>query len=60
MVYCFQMEPTREHFDEMLSGPIAGPTEVRTPYSDYYEWFKREDAGRLTRKSKEAEAEKDN
>lgn len=46
------MDTERQHFDEMLLGENG----VRAPYSEYQKWFSQEDAGRLTKKSKEAEA----
>ncbi len=41
-----------DHFDEMLFGDQG----VRAPYSNYEKWFSGEDAARLSKKSKEAEA----
>ncbi|PUB11577.1 circularly permuted type 2 ATP-grasp protein [Yoonia sediminilitoris] len=46
------MDEEKQHFDEMHSGQ----TGVRLPYSDYQAWFGNEDAARLSKKSKEAEA----
>lgn len=46
------MGSENEHFDEML---INGD-DVRSPYSGYQDWFGNEDATRLNKKSKEAEA----
>lgn len=40
------------HFDEM----ILGDGRVHQSYSEYQQWFDAQDAGRLTKKSKEAEA----
>ena len=46
------MASDRQHFDEMLLNSDG----VRAPYAEYQKWFSQEDAARLTRKSKEAEA----
>ena len=46
------MNKDRQHFDEMLLGEDG----VRTPYSEYQQWFSQEDPTRLSKKSKEAEA----
>ncbi len=46
------MGKTPPHFDEML----ISDDQVRSPYTKYEKWFAGEDAGRLTKKSKEAEA----
>ena len=46
------MGSEQKYFDEMLLNDSG----VRQPYSEYQEWFGSEDPGRLTKKSKEAEA----
>ena len=46
------MGSEQKYFDEMLLSDGG----VRQPYSEYQEWFGSEDPGRLTKKSKEAEA----
>lgn len=46
------MGTEKEHFDEMLTNGDS----VRSPYSGYEKWFGNEDAARLNKKSKEAEA----
>ena len=46
------MGTEKEHFDEMLTSS----DNVRSPYSGYEKWFGNEDASRLNKKSKEAEA----
>ena len=46
------MGTEKEHFDEMLTSSDT----VRSPYSGYEKWFSNEDAMRLNKKSKEAEA----
>lgn len=46
------MGSEKKHFDEML----LGIDNVRGPYSEYHQWFSKEDPGRLNKKSKEAEA----
>lgn len=46
------MEPTLNHFDEMLLGNDG----VRAPYQEYQRWFANQDPARLIKKSKEAEA----
>ena len=44
-------------FDEMTGHADSGQTgEVRPPYRDYHEWFGREDAARIQRKTQQAEA----
>lgn len=46
------MQEERQHFDEMLSGEHG----VRSPYQEYEKWFAAQDATRLSKKSREAEA----
>ncbi|MEM8540294.1 MAG: circularly permuted type 2 ATP-grasp protein [Pseudomonadota bacterium] len=46
------MGTEKEHFDEMHTSS----ENVRSPYSGYEKWFSNEDAARLNKKSKEAEA----
>ncbi|MEM9575052.1 MAG: circularly permuted type 2 ATP-grasp protein, partial [Pseudomonadota bacterium] len=46
------MGTEKEHFDEMRTSS----DNVRSPYSGYEKWFSNEDATRLNKKSKEAEA----
>lgn len=46
------MEPTRNHFDEMLLNSEG----VRPPYQEYQKWFSNQNPSRLKNKSKEAEA----
>ncbi|MHA6263536.1 circularly permuted type 2 ATP-grasp protein [Arenibacterium sp. CAU 1754] len=46
------METPKSYFDEML----AGPDQARAPYSDYFDWFSKDDLKRLRKKSSDAEA----